>query len=163
MLCKICDSLIPIERYKTGKSKVIYCSTKCIKTRWRLENLEKHKLSQKRYLEEHPEKRAQSSKNYVQTHKPYYTAYSSLRTRHVKVAKPKWADQKRIDWIYEEAAYFGLEVDHIIPLKHSKVCGLHVPENMQILTRSENARKGNKFNPDEDIICRIIKKVAKDD
>lgn len=38
------------------------------------------------------------------------------------------------------------EVDHIIPLKHDKVCGLHVPWNMQYLTRQENAKKGNSFD-----------------
>ena len=37
------------------------------------------------------------------------------------------------------------EVDHIIPLNHSKVCGLHVPANMQILTQEQNRKKSNKF------------------
>jgi hypothetical protein len=36
-------------------------------------------------------------------------------------------------------------VDHEIPLKHPLVCGLHVPNNLQVLTAEENMRKHNAF------------------
>ena len=36
-------------------------------------------------------------------------------------------------------------VDHVVPLTHAEVCGLHAPWNMQVITFAANAAKGNKW------------------
>jgi 5-methylcytosine-specific restriction endonuclease McrA len=59
-------------------------------------------------------------------------------------ATPEWADKKAIKAIYGEAKAAGLTVDHVIPLRGTNVCGLHVETNMQLLTKRENSRKGNR-------------------
>ena len=40
----------------------------------------------------------------------------------------------------------GMVVDHIIPLRHKLVCGLHAPWNMQYMTREANRDKSNSFD-----------------
>lgn len=70
-------------------------------------------------------------------------------------ATPNWLTEEhifQIQKIYSDA--FSLEqedgnprqVDHIIPLRHPEVCGLHVPWNLQILNSSDNCRKSNRFD-----------------
>ena len=37
------------------------------------------------------------------------------------------------------------QVDHIAPLQHRSICGLHVPANLRVITKEENQRKKNKM------------------
>jgi hypothetical protein len=67
-------------------------------------------------------------------------------------AMPQWANLDRILEVYEraqawtEATGIRFSVDHIIPLQHPLVCGLHVDYNMQVIPWIENRRKGNRIN-----------------
>lgn len=74
--------------------------------------------------------------------------YSKAKTAKYRAAKigatPKWANQKEISKIYKDCPK-GYHVDHIIPLKGDKVCGLHISENLQYLSEEENLKKSNKW------------------
>ncbi len=79
------------------------------------------------------------------------------RRESIKQATPSWlSDQDKAKLKLFESTVRELNkvnstkycVDHIIPLSHPLVCGLHVPWNLQILTEEDNKKKGNTFNPE---------------
>ena len=69
----------------------------------------------------------------------------------IRRATPRWADRQRIVNIYAESGRrsrrgkLKYHVDHVIPLIHPKVCGLHVHNNLQILTARKNCQKNNRW------------------
>lgn len=84
----------------------------------------------------------------------------NVYTTNRRIAKlkriPKWLtkeDHDKIKAIYKRANtltdFTGekWEVDHIIPLQGKKVSGLHVPSNLRVILKSENASKNNTFMP----------------
>ena len=72
------------------------------------------------------------------------------RSSHVKCKAskmnrvPKWANFKAIQQFYYNCPK-GYEVDHIVPFNGENVSGLHVLNNLQYLTESENKQKGNTW------------------
>lgn len=76
----------------------------------------------------------------------YKTADRAWRRALKLRAVPPWVDFRATVGIYAAADACGYDVDHIVPLKGRRVCGLHVPWNLQLLTPSENARKNNRYH-----------------
>jgi 5-methylcytosine-specific restriction endonuclease McrA len=77
--------------------------------------------------------------------------YHAAKRKAAKLQRtPKWADLRKISETYRAAANMtrstGIlhHVDHITPLQGRHVSGLHVEWNLQILTATENLRKGNR-------------------
>jgi hypothetical protein len=64
-----------------------------------------------------------------------------------------WADVDGMKTMYELARIYrdaGIpcEVDHIVPLKHPLVTGLHVLQNLALVQKHANRSKGNRTWPD---------------
>lgn len=141
------------------------CSQKCrfalnnknqadYKRSWASNNSDKMIEARQKYANENRDRRVESTEKWRKANMSYYAQYASLRTRHVQQAKPRWLselEEQQLIFIYDEARKQGKQVDHIIPIKNKRVCGLHVPWNLQLLTKEENVRKSNKF--DEDVVA----------
>ncbi len=125
--------------------------------RWAQKNRVKHLATKKRYNSKHAEQQAwamahPSANNiacraYRARNPDKRAALTHLRVRAEKRATPPW-DQAGIRKLYLKAKAMGMTVDHIVPLRHPLVCGLHVHANLQLLVAAENSKKQNRFWPD---------------
>lgn len=93
-------------------------------------------------------------KIYVTKNKDKYAYYAAKR-RAAKLSRtPVWLTEEDT-WLIKEfyllaeerEKYIGIKwhVDHIIPLQGKLVSGLHIPQNLQVISAKENISKSNKF------------------
>ncbi len=103
----------------------------------------------KKWRDANKEHRAAYQDEYI---KAGYSADNLARRRSKKLAATAvWANHKKIQRTYQLAAWASrftdepLEVDHVVPLQGELISGLHVEDNLQILSRSQNRSKGNRY------------------
>ena len=136
---------------------------------WYSENPERLKQSQARYAKTHSAERAAAtalwySRNKKRNHANTAAWYrrhpergaqkTALYRVAIAKARVKWANDFFISEAYALAALrskmlgYQWSVDHIVPLKHSLVCGLHVENNLRVIPAVRNSAKGNRHWPD---------------
>jgi len=110
------------------------------------------------YDQEHREKNKEFIRQRIRRHQknnPHiWNALSAKRRASKLQATPLWANKEQIDSIYYLAsinrkAGHDVQVDHIVPLRSHRVCGLHCESNLQLLQGSDNISKGNRHWPDQ--------------
>lgn len=147
--CIVCYNLMFTERRKTKEHKE---KARLLLNNWRRNNPEKAKNqpSHKKYI--NSQKAKQTRLAYSRKHRAKYSALDALRRQKIKCSEISKIHKIDIEKIYQKCFVMKREtgteycVDHIIPINHENVCGLHVPWNLQILTKKENSIKINKFD-----------------
>lgn len=162
-VCKTCgvekqiESFTKNSRCKDGVThKCLSCSAEYHSEYYR-NNTEQRAKAQKKSV---AKRRAEGkdvnkpSREYNKRNPEYKRFYASQRKAHVKIATPSWltgpqkAHIKRIyklAQVMKDATGSDYHVDHIIPLRGENVCGLHVPENLQVLRADLNLSKSNIY------------------
>jgi hypothetical protein len=122
--------------------------------RWRQENPERLKELSKRWHEENKERVKELNRAWKKANKHKVNANTRMRQAAKLNATPPWLNEDHkfmLEEIYElrdlrtQATGVVHHVDHIVPLRGAKVCGLHVPWNLQVIPASANIRKGNSY------------------
>jgi hypothetical protein len=131
--------------------------TKAATDRWRREHTDERREKVKGYTQAwraaNPERnRELARETYVRT-KARCHANVAARRAHQHLAIAPWADLAAIKAIYAEAGRRNakgemVHVDHVIPLKHPLVCGLHCEANLEIVPALANWSKNNRHWPD---------------
>ena len=121
----------------------------------RYQEHKEHELAvNKRWIEQNKERHSFLVKENYKSNKDKYVYHCAKARATKRNASPVWltAEQKKqIQTEYSLAKWcsevMGIqyEVDHIVPLQGNKVCGLHVPWNLRVITQAENRRKTNKL------------------
>jgi hypothetical protein len=120
---------------------------------WRTLNADRYRESKRNWSKNNIEKQRESIRKWRTANLDKTNASVAKRRAKKKQAVAAWANHVLIKKMYAECCELtkttGIRhhVDHIYPLKSDWLCGLHVENNLQILTETENTSKGNRIWP----------------
>jgi hypothetical protein len=149
--CNQCGSLLILgENWAIGYAlKYYYLCKKCSHQRhyrWARENREAKNAIGSRWRKKYLNKQSTYWKEYRVKNAEKLHANKAKHRAVKKRAVPAWKDDKIVEKTYAEAYVLDMHVDHVIPLCHPLVCGLHWEHNLQLLSESENLKKSNRFD-----------------
>jgi hypothetical protein len=174
-VCKGCGVEKSFDQFPPNKSMFSGCENTCnackvaAAVEWRSQNLDKARANVRKCNKAHParmrvatdqwrarnpERVKTASEAWNKAHPAQNNARNSRHRAKKLQATPAWANQFFIDEVYDlaqlrtEATGFQWDVDHIVPLNHKKVCGLHVEFNLRVIPATINQKKGNRHWPD---------------
>jgi hypothetical protein len=120
---------------------------------WCKANPERANAKTKKYQGKNSGAVKASRQRYVAANRQQVLAKNAARHCQRSNASVAWANRFFIAEAYRLAQkrteMLGIRyvVDHVIPLNHPLVCGLHVEGNLQVISEVENLAKSNSFTP----------------
>lgn len=157
--CTKCKSEKPLSEFYKRSDRDTYhswckqCKHQSSKS-WNERNKEKHSELNRKWYEENKEHHLSNSKQWYESNKHRKLETTTAREKRCVLATPTWADRELIKELYAlakkltEQTGIPHEVDHVVPLQGKNVSGLHVENNLQVISAEENRRKSNKFQID---------------
>jgi hypothetical protein len=122
---------------------------------WRQNNKKRQLDLQRKWQKKNGDRNRELKRNWQKNNPEKINARTAKRRAQKKHAVAPWANDAAIKAIYKECQNLtketGIkhEVDHVYPLQSPYMCGLHVENNLQILTETDNSKKGNRTWPDQ--------------
>ena len=148
--CSVCGTVDIKEATISGKNNTCKGCAALSATRYREQNPEKADNAAKKYRDSHTEKVKQSYRAWADKNRGYLRNRDTLRKLRLIRSSSKYEynedEETAIIEFYKNRPQ-GHHVDHIIPLQHNLVCGLHTIANLQYLPAYDNLSKSNKFEP----------------
>lgn len=143
--CKECGRLKTKDYSNNNREKV-----RLTAKNYRKRNLEKDAAKSRRWQKNNLQKVYKKNSEWAKRNRDKTRAWYNFRKcKHQTISH---LFKKEINLIYKQCKEKCLEtnqkyeVDHIVPLKGKNVSGLHVPWNLQIITKEENLLKRNHFS-----------------
>lgn len=157
--CTKCKSEKSLSEFykRSGSDKYLSWCKQCKRESgkfWNERNKQKHSELNRKWYEENKEHHLTNSKHWYEANKHRKLETTTAREKRCVLATPTWADRELIKELYAlakkltEQTGIPHEVDHVVPLQGKNVSGLHVENNLQVITAEENRRKSNKFQID---------------
>lgn len=138
---------------KDGRTSICKVCACAISSRYHKKNREKRLVILRENTKKYDKKNRSKKRKYNRDN-CFRKTENHRRRMCPKDAVPGWFDLESVQKVYREVMKMnknGLDVtvDHIVPIKSPHVCGLHTLDNLQIITRSENSKKNNRWWPDK--------------
>lgn len=147
--CKKCRAIQNLEWHKNNPAK-----SSANRKAFHQRNIDDQRAKARQWNSDHKEHCREKYKEWSAGNRAHLTNRQRHRQCSKSMATPDWLTPIQLAQISEfyeiakaRSVQLGIEhhVDHIVPLKHDFVAGLHVPWNLQVLTAFENVSKKNRF------------------